>query len=50
MLLRQDLLAGNKNGFSLVEVLISAILIAACLGGILTLAVGSRKTTEYEVR
>jgi type II secretory pathway pseudopilin PulG len=40
----------EKPAFSLVEVLISAALIAACIGAILTMAVGGKKTTEYEIR
>ena len=38
------------RGFSLVEVLIASVLVAVCIGAILMIAVGGRKTTEYEVR
>lgn len=40
----------RKHGFSLVEILIAAVLVAVCIGAILMIAVGGRKTTEYEVR
>lgn len=38
------------HGFSLVEALIGAILIAFCMGAVLTMVLGGRKTTEFEVR
>jgi len=40
----------GRYGFSLVEMLVASVLIAACLGGILSMAVGGRKSTIYEVR
>lgn len=40
----------KKYGFSLVEILIAAVLVAVSMGAILMIAIGGRKTTEYEVR
>ena len=40
----------NQRGHSLVEVLISSVLVAVSVGAILFMAVGGKKTTEYEAR